>query len=104
LREHFGQLSSTPPAGESIDTFASVELREEDAIDSLPPAFNGSGAPDTPAMRGTDLVERRPVLASHHFTSLEARALSWNPPSDKESAFNGGRRWNIGLFKRRWKA
>jgi hypothetical protein len=40
---------------------------------------------------------------SSRFTHLEGRVRSWNPESEKDSALGSSRRWNMGLFKRRWK-
>jgi hypothetical protein len=42
--------------------------------------------------------------ASNRFAQLEGRLRSWSPKAEKDSAFGTGRRWNIGIFKRRWKS
>jgi DNA repair exonuclease SbcCD ATPase subunit len=104
LQDHVAQLDSGD-AQESMDETRSVELREEDAVEPLH-FVNGSVRPDPLDMRGTDAVGQDPggVVASNRLAQLEGRVRSWHPQLEKESAFGSGRRWNIGVFKRRWKA
>lgn len=101
LHDRFAEpRSSHPPASPS------VELREEDAVDPPAHIVNGSGRPDPIGMSGAETVGPNPAgaVASNRFTHLEGRVRAWNPQPEKESAFGSGRRWNLGLFKRRWKA
>jgi chromosome segregation ATPase len=91
-------------APKSIHQTPSVELREEDAVEPPPPFVNGSSRPDALDRRATDTGPENRGTGSHRFTHLEGRVRAWNPQHEKDSAFGSGRRWNIGLFKRRWKA
>jgi chromosome segregation ATPase len=112
LQDPFTQLG-IGPRQESIDKPASVELREEDAVDPPPGFANGSVRADLSqrseagpgAHMGLEGVGHSPggAVASNRFTHLEGRVRSWNPQPQKDSTFGSGRRWNIGLFKRRWK-
>ncbi|HEX2226453.1 MAG TPA: hypothetical protein VHM64_04895 [Candidatus Binatia bacterium] len=99
LREGFAGLANSV-AQEPMEK-PSVELREEDVMD-LPHPLNGSAAPDTLQARGDAM--RGGDTASNRFTQLEGRVRAWNPQPEDDSAFGSGRRWHIGLFKRRWKA
>jgi chromosome segregation ATPase len=111
LRDHFARLS-TDAGQESIKEPPSVELREEDAVEPPPRFFNGSGRrPDPLSARGAEEAANSATNAelsqggaSNRFAQLEGRLRSWSPKAEKDSAFGTGRRWNIGIFKRRWKS
>jgi hypothetical protein len=90
-----------------------VELKEEDIVEAPEGFANGSSRPN-PLQSETNqatTIAAEPVeqssggeLRSNRFTQLEGRVRSWNPVPEKDSAFAAGRRWNIAMFKRRWKA
>jgi chromosome segregation ATPase len=117
LQDHLARLK-TNRGPEVIDVPCSVELREEDAVE-MPRGFvNGSAS--GPRLRPDPLhlcaAESEANLAggvighaissaerTNRFTHLEGRVRTWNPEPERESASGSGRRWNMGLFKRRWK-
>jgi chromosome segregation ATPase len=103
---------------EVIDAPFSVELREEDAVE-MPQGFvNGTlrssmhrpdplqpseAESETTMVNGVIGHDMSGAERSSRFTHLEGRVRSWNPESEKDSALGSSRRWNMGLFKRRWK-
>ena len=101
LHERFARIGDSA-AQEPIEK-PSVELREEDALD-LPHPFNAPAAPDTLQVRGDATRGGELNATSNRFTQLEGRVRAWNPQPEDDSAFGSGRRWHMGLFKRRWKA
>jgi chromosome segregation ATPase len=110
LQDHFALVSAA--AGETpIVKPPSVELREEDIVDAPERSTNGSSRPDPVEVSGATHRTTTAIEAaaggtppSNRFTQLEGRVRSWNPVTEKESAFGTGRRWNLAIFKRRWKA
>ncbi len=117
LQDHLAQLQSRL-GQESINARFSLELREEDAVEA--PLDNGAGEPSDSASNtdpsqsrdappGTNTVdgaldaEMLRAEKSDGFTHLEERVRPWNPGQGKDTANGAGRRWNMNLFKRRWK-
>jgi chromosome segregation ATPase len=118
LQDYLARLK-TSRGEEVIDAPISVELREEDAVEMPQGAVNASPSrsrlrPDPLQLReaepNTDLAggvighEISGAERTNRFTHLEGRVRSWNPETEADSASGSGRRWNMGLFKRRWKA
>jgi hypothetical protein len=118
LQDYLARLK-TSRGQEVIDAPFSVELREEDAVE-MPQGF-GNGTPRSSILRSDPLQpgEAEPETTTvngdighdmsgaertSRFTHLEGRVRSWNPEPEKDSALGSSRRWNMGLFKRRWKA
>ena len=101
LHNRFAQPRSGYPQAS-----ASVELREEDAIEPPAQLVRSSARPDPIVTTGAGVVgqNRADTVPSNRFAHLERRVRTWNPQAEKDSAFGSGRRWNLGLFKRRWKA
>jgi chromosome segregation ATPase len=100
-------------ADASIDQPPSVELKEEDIVEAPEGFANGSSRPNplvSEANQATGITAAAGEqstggeLRSNRFTQIEGRVRSWNPVPEKDSAFGAGRRWNIAMFKRRWKA
>jgi hypothetical protein len=118
LQDYLARLK-TSSGQEAIDAPFSVELREEDAVE-MPQGFvNGTPPssmlrPDplqlseaelkTNAANGVIDDDMSGAVNTRRFTQLEGRVRSWDPESEKDSALGCSRRWNLGLFKRRWKA
>jgi chromosome segregation ATPase len=102
-----------------INAAFSVELREEDAIDVSRGGATGSeqraalrpdplqllgAAAEAGMVNGAISNDTVGHDRTNRFARLEERVRSWNPELDKDSAMGVGRRWNVGLFKRRWKS
>ena len=118
LQDYLARLK-TSRGQEVIDAPFSVELREEDAVE-MPQGFvNGTprssmlrpdplqpseAEPETSMVNGVIGHDMSGAERTSRFTHLEGRVRSWNPESEKDSALGSSRRWNMGLFKRRWKA
>jgi chromosome segregation ATPase len=118
LQDHIAQLKTIRGEDAPISPF-SVELREEDAIEIRPSFTNGSeqqpqARPDplqlyeasgaTSLANGATDHDMGSTERTNRFTRLEGRVRSWNPETEKDSAFAAGRRWHMGIFKRRWKS
>jgi chromosome segregation ATPase len=110
LQDYVARLK-TGSEQEAIDAHISVELREEDAVDMPRTFINGSPSmlrPDPLQLHEAEADAARESATgaekSRRFTHLEGRVRSWNPEPEKGSALGSNRKWNMGLFKRRWKA
>ena len=118
LQDYLARLK-TSRGQEVIDAPFSVELREEDAVE-IPQSFVngtprssmlkpdplqlGEAEPQTTMANGVVDHDMNGPERTSRFMHLEGRVRSWNPESEKDSALGSSRRWNMGLFKRRWKA
>ncbi len=118
LQDHLAQLKSSL-GQESIAARFSVELREEDAVEGprdyvmsepLDSALKTDSSelhdaqPGTIAVNGAREADAGGAEKSQRFTHLEERLRSWNPDQEKDPPNGAGRRWNMNLFKRRWKS
>ena len=118
LQDYLARLK-TSRGQEVIDAPFSVELREEDAVE-MPQGFvngtprssmlrpdplqPGEAEPETTMVNDDIGHDMSGAERTSRFTHLEGRVRSWNPEPEKDSALGSSRRWNMGLFKRRWKA
>jgi epidermal growth factor receptor substrate 15 len=117
LQDYLARLK-TSRGQEVIDAPFSVELKEEDAVEMSQGFVNGTprssmlrpdplqpgeAEPETTMVNGDIGLDMSGAERTSRFTHLEGRVRSWIPESEKDSALGSSRRWNMGLFKRRWK-
>jgi chromosome segregation ATPase len=84
-------------ASEASDNARSVELREEDALEPARRFVNGLGRPNILNLHAEH-------AGAHEMISTSEHLGQWHSQHSIDSAFGSTRRWNLGLFKRRWRA